>query len=657
MKHVQRVPHGLVLSPGSLRVLRWLERYPFQRTQDLIVALAPWEKRTVVYERLAALEQYHLIEAVRPGIAQGKKLYHLSPLGASVCDAQAQGERHERWKQRGSAQVVREEREALVRVLPRLPVWAPVQDLVNGLVTHASAALTSQGRRASVVQWSWQRDYSHSFLGPREKVVRLRVDGALMLCLRYLAASPQESDAVTDREEHWYTFLLLHCPLDDMRLLRMRLDRLLRWRESAERTAVYSQMPALLILATTERQAEWWQVAALQVAARLRVECPLGAVVRLPQHADALANGWSLSWRRLGTREVCHLHDLFRPQRQPALSDLLTGRGSSGKQATLVSVPGHLLTRGYALGGTVGAVSQRRISPVRELCDYRLASLRLTRRHWEILLLFFSHPFLSQENLSLLLTLSQTSINVLLADLTRAGYLVGISTAVGERWRLAEDGLLLLARLASCHVQRLVHVAQEDEASLQQRGTPGLLHQIQHTAGVYGFFAQLCASLATVPDAQVRWWETGVNSEWHFSYREQTYRFRPDALACVQIGERAFRFWLEWDRGTMGKRDLQIKFATYAMYLESREWARSAPSLPALLCVTPEIGQERRMAEATRQRFGQGPTAFRVYTTTAPLLATQGTLAPIWQQVVLAGQQAQPAGQRRIALFERGEGN
>jgi hypothetical protein len=35
----------------------------------------------------------------------------------------------------------------------------------------------------------------------------------------------------------------------------------------------------------------------------------------------------------------------------------------------------------------------------------------------------------------------------------------------------------------------------------------------------------------------------------------------------VQLGERSLRFWLEWDRGTMKLQDLQLKFATYAMYL------------------------------------------------------------------------------------------
>jgi hypothetical protein len=224
---------------------------------------------------------------------------------------------------------------------------------------------------------------------------------------------------------------------------------------------------------------------------------------------------------------------------------------------------------------------------------------------------------------------------------------------VGERWQLAEAGVLLLARLALCHVYRLVHLPLKEEAVLQQRGAPGLLHQIHHTAGVYGFFAELCTQLASLPEASLRWWETGPLSERHFRYGEKIYRFRPDALAAIQIGEQQWRFWLEWDRGTMHMKDLQLKFATYAMYLLSREWARSSPYLPALLCVTPEIGQERRLAEAARRCLVRIPAAFRVYTTITSLLVTQGALAAIWQPVVLANQQACLPERRRMALFEK----
>ncbi len=48
-------------------------------------------------------------------------------------------------------------------MVPRLPTLLFLQDMVNGLVTHAADALTMQGRRPKLVRWNWQRDLSHRF--------------------------------------------------------------------------------------------------------------------------------------------------------------------------------------------------------------------------------------------------------------------------------------------------------------------------------------------------------------------------------------------------------------------------------------------------------------------------------------------------------------
>jgi hypothetical protein len=664
-----RQERTLLLEEGEERLLHWLERYPFQRAHDLVAALSPWEARTVVYERLATLEERRLIEHLHIGIAGGKRVYHLSPLGIYVCDqiAASHQEKRERWERLGSAKVVRDEHERLVRLLPRVPVFLLLQDVVNGLVRHASLALTDQGRHARMVQWNWQRDFGHAFLSPHETLLQVRVEGALALCLRFLPVELPLADADPPgwSMEHWYTLFLLHCPLDEFRLIRARLDRLLRWRESAERAVVYSQMPPLLIFATNERQAEQWHQAAVQVAARQRVNGPLGVLACLPHVPEALENPWHLAFQRLGTKESCHAQDVLRPLRTPALPELLVGRGMARERAraegaahgreVLVALPARVRLGQFTLGGQPGAVQPgTRIRPPRIWPqDYRLGSCWLSPRHWEMLRLSFAHPFLSRGDFSCLLTLSPTTVNLLLGDLVRARYLVGVSTPVDERWQLAEGGLRLLARLALCHVRRLARLPLEEDAELMQRGAYGLLQQIRHTAGIYGFFAQLVEALATLPQARLRWWETGGNSERHFRYREKIYRFRPDALACVQVGKRQIRFWLEWDRGTMSPHHLRVKFTTYSMYLISREWASSAPSLPALLCVAPDSGQERRMAEAAKQSLGAVPSAWRVYTTTASLLVVRGMLAPIWQPVVLSQhvQQAHSETSSRIALF------
>jgi DNA-binding MarR family transcriptional regulator len=623
------------LDQGQQRILRWLERYPFQRARDLVVALSPWEGRGAVYRRLTELEELRLIESVRLGASGREKLYHLSPLGRHVCafwNAQS-GERE-------MSLVLREEREKLVSLLPRLPVWLLMQDLVNGLVLYAARALAREGtgEEASSVRWNWQREYRHPFVarGQANRELSVRTDGALALCLRF-----------SDQREEWHTFLLLHCPLDEGRLLRTRLDRLVRWRESAERRAVSNQIPPVLILATSPRQAEWWQLASAQVATFLRKDGPTGAVATIPEGGQ-IENSWRLPWRQLGTDTPCHLQDLAHPTHAPSLPELLEisvswsgvsqNRSSRRQEATQVAcLPSYAGRRSYAL--TKVAQEENRATSVPERtkapADYRLLSLFLSPREWEMLTLLFAHPLLSRDELSVLFGIRPKTVQILLAGLAQKKLLTTNGTPVGVRWSLAEAGLRLLARHASCHVRRLVRLPVVPGVPLQQRGVAGLLHQIRHTAGVYAFFIDLVRHLADLPGGgRLRWWETGAMCEHVFTYREQTYHFKPDALAAVQLGIQQVRFWLEWDRGTMGVRDLERKCATYAAYLSSREWARGGVYPPTLLYVAPEVAQERRFSKIARALLAHIP-GLRLYTTTNSLLARYGVLAPVFQPVAL----------------------
>jgi hypothetical protein len=156
-----------------------------------------------------------------------------------------------------------------------------------------------------------------------------------------------------------------------------------------------------------------------------------------------------------------------------------------------------------------------------------------------------------------------------------------------------------------------------------------LFQHIQHAAGVYGFFARLARDARQEAGHALCWWETGAACERRYRVSEQWYNLRPDALAEYRAGQKQMRFWLEWDRGTMNARDLMIKFAAYAHYVASREWAREDARLPLLLCVTPDIAQERRIQRVAQTRLTQTP-GLVVWTTTAVLLHEYGPLAPIW---------------------------
>jgi hypothetical protein len=73
----------------------------------------------------------------------------------------------------------------------------------------------------------------------------------------------------------------------------------------------------------------------------------------------------------------------------------------------------------------------------------------------------------------------------------------------------------------------------------------------------------------------------------------------------------------------MNARDLAIKYRSYAHCIASREWARERAKLPLLVCIAPDIAQERRMQRVAQARL---PSQYelKVWTTTAVLLQEYG---------------------------------
>ena len=179
-----------------------------------------------------------------------------------------------------------------------------------------------------------------------------------------------------------------------------------------------------------------------------------------------------------------------------------------------------------------------------------------------------------------------------------------------------------------------------------------LLQHIKHTAGIYSFFARLARAARREPVQELCWWETGAVCERRYRVGEQWYNLRPDALAEYRMGQHHIRFWLEWDRGTMNVRDLAVKFTSYAHFIASREWARERSMLPVLVCVAPDIAQERRMQRVAQARLASTP-GLVMWTTTSVLLDEQGPLAPIWlQKRPQRNQAAQSGSALRQCLFD-----
>jgi hypothetical protein len=643
---------GESLTDVDWRLLHWLLRYPLQRADDLIVGVARWASRATVYRHLQALEARGLVESVLPKTpGTGKRLYHLSNIGLYLLA------RHMNKPARKLAQTWQADEAGLLRLLPRLPTLLVLQDVVNGLIIHAAEAMTIQGRRPRLVRWNWQRDVTHRFLY-RERRMRFFADGAVELCIR-----TQQENSTLDQ---WFGLFIISTELDDERLMRLRLERLLCWRESPERWSSYQYMLPVFILARSQRQRDHWQRAVEATALKLRLEPLAGALACLPLPESAHFNPWLLNWRTLSTEVSCHLQDLLKPLTQVAFpSSLWLGEGEDeelgatspfGASARTASSGTPARFSRLLVGDLANRVAHVTHVGMDEQEMIALLGLRMTPCQWGILSLLLTHPLLSDGELAALLSLQRKSVRCSLYELHQLSCLEPILTSVGKRWHLCGRGLRLIAAANHMHIYNIAALsddgAESETSTVVQRGEAWLLQRIQHTAGIYGFFVRLALAARLETGQALCWWETGPVCERRYRVGEQWYNLRPDALAEYRVGQQQVCFWLEWDRGTMNVRDLAVKFTSYAHYIASREWAREDARLPRLLCVAPDISQERRMRRVAQARL-TSPPGLVVWTTTEMLLSEYGLLSPIWLQgMPQRSQETQPGGSLRQSLYE-----
>ncbi len=641
------------LADVDWRLLHWLLRYPLQRADDLVVGIARWASRATVFRHIQELEASSLVESVLPKTpGSGKRLYHLSNFGLHALA------RHLDRPARDLARRWQADEAGLLRLLPRLPTLLLLQEVVNGLVMYAAEAMTNQGRRPRLVRWTWQRNVTHRFQY-REQRLRFFTDGAVALCIR-----TQQGDGST--LDQWYGLFLLSTELDDERVMRLRLERLSCWRESPERWSSYQHMLPVLALAGSPRQRDHWQHAVEAAALKLRLEPLAGALACLPRSERAHVNPWLLTWRTLSTAVSCHLRDLLRPLPYGAFppslrleegeEEALDARSQPNASVTTVSSGTPARLSHLVIGDLAHRATHLTQDELKEQEVIAPLGLRLTPCQWSILHHLLAHPLLSDEELAAFLNLQRKSVRCSLYELHQLGCLEPITTRVGKRWHLCGRGLRLISAASHTDIRNIA-VMSDDEANrrtsaMAQRGEAWLLQHMQHTAGIYGFFAALAQATRQEPGQALCWWETGAVCERRYRVHERWFNFRPDALAEYGVGQEQFRFWLEWDCGTMNVRDLAIKFTSYTHYVASREWAREYSRLPRLFCVAPDIAQERRMQRVAQARLTHTPGVV-VWTTTAVLLNEHRPLAPIWLQGIPQRRQAAHSdGSLRQRMFD-----
>ncbi|HEY7341298.1 MAG TPA: replication-relaxation family protein [Ktedonobacterales bacterium] len=480
--------------------------------------------------------------------------------------------------------------------------------------------------------------------------------------------------------DDWYAALLLaDAPVQDWRAATRTLDMILSYRESPERWPVYDQFPPLLVLAENVRHAERLQQLA-RTCADLQQMPPLRGALAVVPHPPSLPQScdvWRLPWHDLETGLSCHLtqvmsrfsHDAVPPNSDG--SDAL--KPLSARKRTIIVpqlharvVVGRLTERALSAAHERSQPDSHAGIPRQSLC---LLSLQLGARLTDILTLLLRAPGIQVVDLADLLGIQLPSMDRYLSELDHWGLLRrcrNTAQSIGNKDRsirasqqnhLSYDPSTAVWLSDSGH--RLVTVTQRMSPQSQfvqraasrhpQRGEDFWVPTV-HDLGVYHFFALLARAAAAenyhlsqepLQSAQHRliWWEVGMLAERRYRYQGRWHHLRPDGAGCFRADAKLFRFWLEWDQGSMNLSDLTRKFMSYYTYLASGAWREAFDRVnPHLLVVVQSFGQLRRMqrAAATASASYKSPSGgvstlpLKASITLAGRLDESGPLAPIW---------------------------
>ena len=632
------------LSTTPRLILGWLLCYPFQSTRELARALG--RDASVVAAHLRELAARGLVESLAPAWLDGR-LWSLTGAGIRLLGQAVESDPLQLAKEWRADRVARE------RLMAQLFSIVPVERFVLDLCIHAPAGLAplDVGRRPAV-RWHWLRGWRHRF-AHGQQALTVQADAVVVWLREPRGRSGSmllSGQAVPDQPNSgtWQcAFIICERDLEDRASLQQRLARLFQYRESAERWATYQQFPPILALLKHPHHTERWR-RELQALTQAQHAAPLaGAMAALPAERGDTSDPWRLSWENFADGSPTRLREVLTPVSLAAWPD---GVRDHIVATRAVMLP--LATRRMSKISTTQPLPPHRsfASSKPRTENQRLPSLstQLGQRHITVLSLLTQHPLLSTNDIAALINIKQNSAAHYLRELWQRDCVCAWQRPddTSPRWWLSDGGLRLVAAMQHVPLQRLgIYEKQAgengnitptllDRPLFIPRALPPLLRYPLHTTGVYSFMAAL--NRAADARATITWWETGATCERSYPWHGIRRNLRPDAeFSLLQQDTskiRHLRYWLEYDRGTMRRRDLEAKMRTYAEYVRSREWFKDGrASLPRLLFVVPDTGQERRISEAARTSLADLP--LHVLVTTAGHIASADPFTAIWRPV------------------------
>jgi hypothetical protein len=270
-----------------------------------------------------------------------------------------------------------------------------------------------------------------------------------------------------------------------------------------------------------------------------------------------------------------------------------------------------------------------------------LVALTLTPADYRLLSILACHPFLSPDNLAIVLTWPLETVR------RRKNRLVDhCLIRLAEPDEIEKDAELQLVELTRVGLELVAaYRGLSLSVAVKEIGFAGggpndpigtrtkLLRNLPHTLGVDDLFISLYGTAqkfaeAGGDDAVVEWQNAAACTRLYL---------RPDGYGIYRRNGRRFGFFLEFDRGSMNRRDYFKKLSAYFDYATTRRFERDYHGYPTMLVVTTSNAVEERIARVARE-------AAVGRSVSLPLLLTcrwridepgnpLGLLGPIWREL------------------------
>ncbi len=645
---------GLPLSPQRerqlLRLLWWLLRFPWQRAEDLAVALGC--SRASIHRLLALATALDAVERIRSGHGEW---YVVSPRGLILVAKELQGDPGTLAAQHGYT------RAQLLRWLPRLAGWSVCQQLFQDLLRHVPAQLTVRlpappQTSAAPGQvrwlWTWVRDYRSAFQTGQQ---RWPLQATALLWLGVLDQRAAEGIRLDTAPEAQLARSIrsVHIPvlLDPGLPLANDVPRwshqLLGWFALQARAAQQEPFhpwvgPVLLLLPTGSgpaappRRLMLWRQAAERARKQLGLsdqDAPPVVVACVPPGTRV---AWqALTWQSLWNERPCSpwaslalsngglLPGVFAPLRSPA----------ARARMAVIRPLSRRHTHGLVASLTPPHTQQATLTELASL------SIRLGARHLQVLRHVFMLPLATTEELAKVFeqqARTQATLAHLLAELRRAGCVTTVAPPLhllpdqhgrgGPHWRVTELGLRLLAAVTGLPLSALASRADAWPGERWgQRAVRGLWRQWDHTQQI----RRLLLQLIQAAQQSVVWWDMAP----HTCYHEHEYGLTviPDLLFAYRDSQQHVLAWIEVDCGTLKPQQYRAKWRRY-LALSQRQARR------LLLYIVCPDGSQSRMSHLVQQAATHQPSVRLVVrlagATQVQRAGTAVLHAPLWCQIL-----------------------